>query len=161
MRRGVHLQADDEYRYQDGVGDDTESKVVVGLEYGADDYVTKPFSPRVLAARIKARLRDRDELKSKSSVAQNGIELNPEFHEARVNGKKIELTANEFSILHLFISNPGRVYSRDDIIGHLHGPGYAVTDRAIDVQLVGLRKKLGPLSELVKTVRGVGYKFSK
>ena len=132
-----------------------DADIVSGLEFGADDYMTKPFSPRVLIARIKARLRpslDAESGKQKKKISRAGIEVDTECHEA---------TANEFSILVLFLSNPGRVYTRDDIINHMHGPGYAVTDRAIDVQIVGLRKKLGSLAGLIETVRGVGYRFSK
>ncbi len=136
-----------------------DADIVSGLEYGADDYITKPFSLRILLARIKARLReDNAPLKA---VSFKGIHLNPDTFEASLAEKPLILTANEFSILHLFLTNPGRVFSRDDIIKHLHGPGYAVTDRAIDVQLVGLRKKIEPLSHLIETVRGVGYKFCK
>ncbi len=139
-----------------------DADIVAGLGFGADDYMTKPFSPRVLLARIKARLRDNvSENTSSSVILRHGINLNKEFHEVTLNGEKLDLTANEFSILELFLSNPGRVYSRDDIIGHMHGPGYAVTDRAIDVQIVGLRKKLGELANIIETVRGVGYKMPR
>ena len=141
-----------------------DADIVSGLEFGADDYMTKHFSPRVLIARIKARLRPNAETESgkqKKKISRSGIEVDMECHEASANGAPLSLTANEFSILALFLSNPGRVYTRDDIINHMHGPGYAVTDRAIDVQIVGLRKKLGGLSCLIETVRGVGYRFSK
>jgi Response regulators consisting of a CheY-like receiver domain and a winged-helix DNA-binding domain len=138
-----------------------DADIVNGLEYGADDYITKPFSMRVLLARINARLRDTGLKSKEKSVSLRGISLNVELHEAAIEGEPIDLTANEFTLLHLFLSNPGRVYSRDDIINHLNGPGYSVTDRAIDVQLVGLRKKLGDKSTLIETVRGVGYRFVK
>jgi len=138
-----------------------DADIVSGIEFGADDYVTKPFSPRVLSARIKARLRDRDFLKSKKSVVYKGIYMNPETHEASVDNVNVKFTANEFFLLYLFISNLGRVYSRDNIIEHLHGPGYPVTDRAIDVQIVGLRKKMGAYADSIEAVRGVGYKISR
>ncbi len=138
-----------------------DADIVSGLELGADDYMTKPFSPRVLLARIKARLRAPQDSGAKGTLSYMGIELDENSREARIDSRKAEFTANEFEIMKLFIANPGRVYTRDDIIGHLHGPGYAVTDRAIDVQLAGLRKKLGKKSELIETVRGVGYKFRK
>ena len=90
-----------------------------------------------------------------------GIELDVEFHEVKVDGKRAELTANEFSILDLFMSSPGRVFSRDAIITALHGDGYPVTDRAVDVSIVNLRKKLGDKAAYIETVRGVGYKMKK
>jgi len=140
-----------------------DADIVSGLEFGANDYVTKPFSPRVLIARIKAQLRDSSDNADSpaAAVSRNGIDLNPEFHEVRIGKKNIDLTANEFSILELFMRNPGKVYSRDAIITSVHGDGYPVTDRAVDVAIVNLRKKLGDKSNLVETVRGVGYKFSK
>lgn len=136
-----------------------ESDIVSGLEYGADDYITKPFSPRVLLARIRARLRKNDE--NDGAISVHGIALDPEFHEAKIGKKHLELTANEFAILEMFMRNTGKVFSRDAIIRNLHGDGYPVTDRAIDVLIVNLRKKLGNKSELIETVRGVGYKMAK
>jgi len=140
-----------------------DADVVSGLELGADDYVTKPFSPRVLLARVRARLRQGPlgAEDAEENLSFMGIELNSQFHEAKIDGQPTELTANEFSLLKLFVKNAGRVYSRDDLISYLHGPGYAVTDRAIDVQIAGLRKKLGKKSALIETVRGVGYKFAR
>lgn len=141
-----------------------DADVVSGLELGASDYVTKPFSPRVLLARVRAQLRDsagREPQARSSSVLLHGIELDAEFHEVKVDGKRAELTANEFSILELFLRNPGKVYSRDAIITSVHGDGYPVTDRAVDVAIVNLRRKLGAKATLIETVRGVGYKFAR
>lgn len=131
-----------------------------GLGLGADDYMTKPFSPRVLLARIRAQLR----AEGRSSVPErkiflHGIELDSDFHEAKVFGKSIDLTANEFGVLEMFMRSPGKVFTRDAIIRNLHGDGYPVTDRAVDVTIVNLRKKLGTNSSLIETVRGVGYRF--
>jgi len=140
-----------------------DADIVSGLEYGANDYITKPFSPRVLMARIKARLRD--DVGSQSAgemvLSRNGIVLNSEFHEVKIDGVQVELTANEFLLLRLFLKNPGKVFSRDAIITSVHGDGYPVTDRAVDVAVVGLRKKIGEKSSLIETVRGVGYKFAR
>ena len=133
---------------------------ILGLEYGADDYMTKPFSPRVLIARIRARLRKGEE-DADEPVSRSGITLRCKFHEAEIDGNPIQLTSNEFSMLKIFLSNPGRVFSRDEIIDKVHGSGYAVTDRAIDVQIVGLRKKLGDKARIIETVRGVGYRCSR
>ena len=135
-----------------------ESDIVSGLAFGAYDWITLPFSPRVLLARIKVQLR---ELQESPSVSRNGIELDREFHEVRSDKKNIDLTANEFSILEMFLRNPGRVFTRDAIIRNLHGEGYPVTDRAVDVAIVSLRKKLGAKSGLIETVRGIGYRMAR
>lgn len=137
-----------------------ESDIVSGLEYGADDYMTKPFSPRVLIARIKARLREPDSSENET-ISRNGITLRPQYHEAELDGKPLQLTANEFALLKMFLTSTGRVFTRDEIINYVHGVGYAVTDRAIDVQIVGLRKKLGDKAQLIETIRGVGYRWSR
>lgn len=137
-----------------------ESDIVCGLDYGADDYITKPFSPRVLVARIRACLRRNSE-PSPSAVCVHGISLDAEFHEAKIGRKNLDLTSNEFSILELFMRNTGKVFSRDAIIRNLHGEGYPVTDRAVDVSIVNLRKKLGAKSDLIETIRGVGYRLKK
>lgn len=137
-----------------------ESDIVCGLDYGADDYITKPFSPRVLIARIRACLRRNSE-PSQAAVCVHGISLDTEFHEAKIGRKNLDLTSNEFSILELFMRNTGKVFSRDAIIRNLHGEGYPVTDRAVDVSIVNLRKKLGAKSDLIETIRGVGYRLKK
>ena len=141
-----------------------ESDVVSGLEFGANDYITKPFSPRILIARIRAQLRKATQAEgstSQNSIEYAGIILNRDFHEVSIGKNQLALTANEFSILDLFMSSPGRVFSRDAIIVALHGDGYPVTDRAIDVSIVNLRKKLADKASLIETVRGVGYKMKK
>ncbi len=141
-----------------------DADVVAGLELGADDYVVKPYSPKVLAARVRAALRRREEPAARSAGGPSPIEhgalsLDPCRHELRVAGRRVELTATEFAVLELLLSNPGRVYSRARIIDAVKGPDYPVTDRAVDVQVLSLRRKLGEAGEMVETVRGVGYRM--
>ncbi len=138
-----------------------ETDVVAGLELGADDYVTKPFSPRVLSARTRAVLRrprsqpdDTD-----APVRIHGIEIHPGRHEVIADGTPLVLTATEFKILHLLARRPGWVFTRYQIVDGIRGPNYPVTERAIDVQVVALRRKLGDHGALIETVRGVGYRF--
>ncbi|RMD85559.1 MAG: DNA-binding response regulator [Candidatus Dadabacteria bacterium] len=138
-----------------------EADIVVGLELGADDYIVKPFSPRVLLARIKAVLRreKREDLSNERIVCKHGITIDPLRHSVSVNGSNIELTRSEFKILHFLASRPGWVFTRYQIVDAVHGDDYPVTPRSIDVQIAGLRKKLGKSGECIETVRGVGYKF--
>jgi two-component system phosphate regulon response regulator PhoB len=138
--------------------------VVVGLELGADDYVIKPFSPRVLVARVRAALRRRQAAGAAVAEAGQrltaaGLMLDIERHELLVDGHPVDLSATEFAILALLMRSPGRVYSRASIIDAIKGPDYPVTDRSIDVQIVALRRKLGPKGTCVDTVRAVGYRF--
>ncbi|MBX7143482.1 MAG: response regulator transcription factor [Oligoflexia bacterium] len=138
-----------------------EADIVSGLELGADDYLVKPFSPRVLSARVKSvlrRNRGKPEDLSKP-LAIDGLEINPGRHEVRVDGKLIELTSTEFKILYFLARQTGWVFTRYQIVDAVHGEDYPVTDRSIDVQVVGLRKKLGSYGQLIETVRGVGYRF--
>ena len=138
-----------------------DADIVAGLEMGAEDYITKPFSPRVLLARIRTVLRRRETgVKDDSSVIQvEGMQIHPGRHEVTMGDNVVDLTPSEFRILHYLARRPGWVYSRDQIIDAIRGHGYVVTDRAIDVQVVGLRKKLGDYGKLIETVRGIGYRF--
>ena len=140
-------------------GEDTD--VVTGLELGADDYITKPFSPKVLIARIRASLRrgKKKEPADQSIIALHNFVIHPARHEVLVNDKAIDLTATEFDILYFLSKKPGWVFSRDQIINSVKGGDHAVTDRSVDVQIVGLRKKLGDAGKYIETVRGVGYRL--
>ena len=140
-----------------------EADVVVGLEMGADDYIPKPFSPRVLIARLKAVLRRQDEterLLEEPPIRVGMLQIIPERHEVLVEGKTVDLTATEFRLLLLLARRPGRVFTRQQIIDTLHEGFAAVTDRSVDVQVVSLRRKLGSVGqEMIQTVRGVGYRL--
>ncbi len=140
-----------------------EADIVTGLELGADDYLTKPFSPRVLLARVRAVLRrvaKQNESPASSAMIKRGdLVIDSSRREARVRGKEAELTYTEFGLLTFLAARPGWVFTRNQIIDAVHGEDYPVTDRSVDVQVVGLRKKLGPCGEYIETVRGVGYRF--
>jgi two-component system phosphate regulon response regulator PhoB len=138
-----------------------ESDVVKGLELGADDYITKPFSPRVLGARIKAVLRRRDKNQTKDEYILKVHELviDSGRREVTADGRHFDLTYTEFQVLHFLAGYPGWVFTRGQIVDAVRGEGYAVTDRSVDVQIVGLRKKLGRYGKYIETVRGVGYRF--
>jgi two-component system, OmpR family, alkaline phosphatase synthesis response regulator PhoP len=138
-----------------------ESDVVAGLELGAEDYVTKPFSPTVLAARIRNVLRRNASLTTETSdvVQTDRIRIDPLRFEAAVDGKPVELTATEFHLLHFMAKRPGRVFTRSQLIDAVKGSDYPVTDRSVDVQIVGLRRKLKPAGDRIETVRGIGYRF--
>jgi len=142
-------------------GDETD--VVTGLEFGADDYVVKPFSPRVLSARVRAVLRRKPDVETDSDdqkLTFGPLAIWPHRHEVTIAGKPVDLTASEFSLLSLLTSRPGRVFTRGQIIESIHGRLVAVTDRSVDVQVVGLRRKLGPMGKSIQTVRAVGYRFN-
>jgi two-component system, OmpR family, alkaline phosphatase synthesis response regulator PhoP len=139
----------------------SEADVVTGLELGADDYIAKPFSPRVLVARLKNVLRRKREAPSTDNepVIREELYINPGRREVTIKGKPLELTNTEFKLLHLLARQPGWVFTRYQIVDLVHGEDYPVTDRSVDVQVVGLRKKLGRYGKFVETVRGVGYRF--
>jgi two-component system alkaline phosphatase synthesis response regulator PhoP len=140
---------------------DEDADIVAGLEVGADDYVTKPFSARILTARIKAVLRrsavePEDE---KETLTQGPFEIDRLHHTVHVDGQPLTLTLSEFKVLELFARRPGVVFSRYQIVDAIHGQDYPVTDRSVDVLIVGLRRKLGDYGEWIETVRGVGYRM--
>ena len=138
-----------------------EEDIVKGLETGADDYVTKPFSFPVLEARIQSVLRrGKNDKIENEKISSSGIVISSRKREVHIDGKKIEdLTFTEFQILHLLASHPGWVFTRYQIIDKIRGDNYPVTDRSVDFQIVGLRKKMGEKGKLINTIRGVGYRF--
>ncbi|MBT3923841.1 MAG: response regulator [Nitrospina sp.] len=140
-----------------------ESDIVVGLELGADDYITKPFSVKIFLSRVKAVLRRKQQSTSSesTSIVFPDLEIHLGKHEVYVKGKLIKLTLTEFKILEFLADKPGWVFTRGQIVDTVRGNGYAITDRAIDFQIVGLRKKLGKVSKYIETVRGVGYRFAE
>ena len=140
-----------------------ESDIVIGLELGADDYVTKPFSPKVLIARIRACLRRKKrEVPPENVTLHSGdMVIDPVKHGVTVKGKPVDLTATEFGVLHYLARKPGWVFTRQQIVDAVKGEDYAVTDRSVDVQMVGLRRKLGSCGDYIETIRGVGYRFKE
>ena len=138
-----------------------EADIVTGLELGADDYVVKPYSPRVLAARIRAGLRRKEAQGSseKTFWRYGNLSLDVERHTCFLGETPVELFATEFSILAQFMSHPDIVFSRQKLITATRGADYPVTDRSVDVQILGLRKKLKEAGDMIETIRGVGYRF--
>jgi two-component system alkaline phosphatase synthesis response regulator PhoP len=140
-----------------------EADIVAGLELGADDYITKPFSPRVLLARVRTVLRRHAQPPSLESENINIYEL--EIHTGRrsvtIDGQPVDLTYTEFQVLAFLARRPGWVFTRSQIVDAVRGDDYPVTDRSVDVQVVGLRKKLGNCGHYIETVRGVGYRFKE
>lgn len=137
-----------------------EAEMVTGLESGADDYMTKPFSPKVLVAKVRRilqRIKARD--LEKAPVKIHELTIDPSRRQVLVQDKPMNLTFSEFNILYTLAKRPGLVFTRYQIVDTLHGDDYIVTDRAVDVQIVGLRKKLGLCGKYIETVRGVGYRF--
>ncbi len=139
-----------------------EHDVVTGLDCGASDYICKPFSPRVLLARIRALLRRNgpDSPDALKPLACGPVALDPRLHSVTLLGERLDLTLTEFRLLQALAGHPGRVYTRDQLIDLVRGQHFAVTDRIIDVHLVALRRKLRPYGDLIETVRGVGYRFN-
>ena len=138
-----------------------EADIVTGLELGADDYITKPFSPRIMIARVRTVLRRKigktqDE---KTTVHIFELEIHPGRRTVLAAGKPVDLTFTEFQVLYLLAQRPGWVFTRSMIVDAVRGDDYPVTDRSVDVQIVGLRKKLGDCGKYIETVRGVGYRF--
>ncbi len=139
-----------------------ELDVVLGLELGADDYVTKPFSPKILLSRIKAVLRRRAEPKTEGKRFSFGkFSLDSDSYQLRKMDKLIPLTLSEFGILKRLVANQGKVMTRNSLLDDLHGDEAFVVDRNIDVHIASLRKKLGPNFDWIETVRGVGYRFKE
>ena len=136
-----------------------ENDVVLGLEMGASDYVTKPFSNKVLIARIRALLRRGEEDAPEEVIRYASLTLLPGQRRATLAERELTLTCGEFDLLALLCSRPGHVYTRGQIVARTKGEDYPVTDRAVDVQIVNLRRKLGPFGERLETVRGVGYRM--
>lgn len=142
-----------------------EEDVVGGLESGADDYITKPFSPKVLIARIKAVIKRAVVGKSgpdssgNKPIVVDELEIDKGRHKVRLQGTDVELTTTEFNILSMLAEKPGWVFSRQQIIDFVRGDDFLITPRAIDVQIFGLRKKLKDYSRMIETVRGIGYRY--
>jgi len=138
---------------------------VLGLELGGDDFLAKPFGIKELKSRVKAVLRrfsdDKKRNETDRLLVYKGIELNPEFFELKVDGEHVKLTKTEFEILELFLKNPGKIFSRDNIIDSIKGQDVYVVDRTIDVHIMNLRKKLGAYKNVITTFSGVGYGFKK
>jgi two-component system phosphate regulon response regulator PhoB len=140
-----------------------DADVVAGLELGADDYITKPFSPRVLSARVKAVLRRRtkEPVDETRVLRIHELEIHPGRRSVSAGGQPVDLTYTEFQLLSVLARRPGWVFTRSQIVDSVRGSDYPVTDRSVDVQVVGLRKKLGAYGSYIETVRGVGYRFKE
>ncbi|MBB1385370.1 MULTISPECIES: phosphate regulon transcriptional regulator PhoB [unclassified Pseudoalteromonas] len=139
-----------------------EEDKVRGLEVGADDYVTKPFSPKELMARIKAVIRRVSPTSLEEAIEVHGLRLDPISHRVTSQGNELDMGPTEFRLLHFFMTHPERVYSREQLLDHVWGTNVYVEDRTVDVHIRRLRKAIGPLGHdrLVQTVRGAGYRFS-
>jgi two-component system phosphate regulon response regulator PhoB len=141
-----------------------EADIVTGLELGADDYVTKPFSPRVLIARVRSILRRKIGMPDEGQISVlriHNLEIDLGRRSVMVSGQVVDLTYTEFQVLYILARRPGWVFTRTQIVDAVRGDDYPVTDRSVDVQIVGLRKKLGECSKYIETVRGVGYRFKE
>lgn len=139
-----------------------EADIVSGLELGADDYLPKPFSPRILLARVRSVLRRAAQSEDDDSkIKVDELTIDSKKFQLDIGGVAIDLTKSEFSILHFLASHRGWVFTRYQIVNAIRGEQYVVTERAVDVQIAGLRKKLGDYAGLVETVRGIGYRFKE
>ncbi len=140
-----------------------DSDIILGLEMGADDYITKPFSPRILIARIRAVLRRKKKYTNKKvmlkNVSSHGICIDPARHLVTNDGEPLDLSVTEFGIFEFLMRNPGWVFSRGQIIESVKGNDYPVTERSVDVQILALRKKLKEKGTIIETVRGIGYRL--
>jgi phosphate regulon transcriptional regulator PhoB len=137
-----------------------ETDIVVGLELGADDYITKPFSPRILAARVKAILRRKEPKEEKAEIIKIGsLTINLAKYQVSLKNKPLSLTSTEFKILAFLAQNKGKVFTRDQLLDKAWKEESFVVDRTVDVHIRRLRQKLGSASYLIETIRGVGYKF--
>jgi len=137
-----------------------ESDIITALELGADDYLSKPFSAKVLASKIRAVLRRTQEMEQQHPMLEvDGLIMDQQKHQCMLDGEEIELTATEFALLYLLASNPEQVFTRNQIITKVKGDDYPVTDRSIDVQIATLRKKLGSYGTRIKTIWGIGYTY--
>ena len=137
-----------------------EEDIIKGLELGGDDYVTKPFSPKVLIARVKSVLR-RSEIASEQLESIHGIQIDESRRKIFIDDQEIQFSMTEFQLLCLFVSRPGHVYTRGQIVDSIRGHNHAVTDRSVDTQLVSLRKKMGEKGKLIETVWGIGYRLKE
>ena len=143
-----------------------ESDIIVGLEIGADDYITKPFSNKLLIARMHSVLRryERGRISSEDSptiITAGPIQMNLLTRQVWIHGEQIVFTVSEFNLLHLFICHQDRVYTREQLVLELRGDDYPVTERAMDVLVLGVRRKLNIYSSLIETIRGIGYRFTE
>lgn len=144
-------------------GEDTD--IITGLELGADEYLTKPFSPQVLSAKVKAMIRYRKSENPKSDkniiLTTKGLKIDKTLHSCSINEKEIQFTATEFSLLSILVWEEGRVFTREQLINSIKGNDYPVTQRSIDVQIASIRKKLGDFGDYLKTVWSIGYKYQE